>query len=75
MAKEIGLEISDTGTISGDSFIKDSKIVASNIVKGAGNNPVIIMHLGGPNAPATEEAVKIAVPRLRAMGYIFGKMQ
>ena len=75
MAKEIGLEISDTGTISGDSFIKDSKIVATNIVKGAGNNPVIIMHLGGPNAPATEEAVKIAVPKLRAMGYIFGKMQ
>jgi peptidoglycan/xylan/chitin deacetylase (PgdA/CDA1 family) len=75
MAKEIGLEISDSGTISGDSFIKDSKIVANNIVKGARKNPVIIMHLGGPNAPATEEAVKIAVPRLRAMGYIFGKMQ
>jgi predicted TIM-barrel fold metal-dependent hydrolase len=75
MAKEMGLEVSDSGTISGDSFIKDSKIVAANILKGAGNNPVIIMHLGGPNAPATEEAVKIAVPRLRAMGYIFGKMQ
>jgi peptidoglycan/xylan/chitin deacetylase (PgdA/CDA1 family) len=75
MAKEIGLEISDSGTISGDSFIKDSKIVAANILKGAGNNPVIIMHLGGPNAPATEEAVKIAVPKLRAMGYIFVKMQ
>jgi peptidoglycan/xylan/chitin deacetylase (PgdA/CDA1 family) len=75
LAKEIGLEISDSGTISGDSFIKDSKIVAANILKGAGNNPVIIMHLGGPNAPATEEAVKIAVPKLRAMGYVFGKMQ
>lgn len=75
LAEKMGLKISDAGTISGDAFARNPQLVAESILRGAPRNPVIILHLGGPNAPATEEAIKIAVPKLQAAGYTFAKME
>jgi peptidoglycan/xylan/chitin deacetylase (PgdA/CDA1 family) len=75
LAEQLGLKISDSGTISGDAFAKNPKLVAETILRGAPHNPVIILHLGGPNAQATEEAIKIVVPKLQAVGYSFAQMQ
>jgi len=75
LAEQMGLKLSDTGTVSGDAFARDPKLVAQSILSGAPHNPVIILHLGGPNARATEEAIKLVVPKLLAQGYTFAKLQ
>lgn len=74
LAAQLGLKLSDTGTVSGDAFAHNPQLVAESILHGAPRNPVIILHLGGPNAPATEEAIKIAVPQLLAKGYTFAML-
>jgi peptidoglycan/xylan/chitin deacetylase (PgdA/CDA1 family) len=75
LAEQMGLKISDVGTISGDAFAKNPQLVADTILRGAAHNPIIILHLGGPNAPATEVAIKMVVPKLQAAGYTFAQMQ
>lgn len=74
LAEKLGLKLSDVGTVSGDAFAKNPKLIAASILRGAPHNPVIILHLGGPNAPATEEAIQIAVPQLQAEGYTFAQL-
>lgn len=72
LVNKLGLSVANTGLISGDAFNKSSKGIISGIMKNVRNNDVIIMHLGGQNAPAiTGVFMKELVTRLKAQNYVF----
>ena len=71
VAWELGLKIRDAGLVSGDAFQADPRVIVDRVISGAEPGAVVIMHLGGPNAPATESAVREIVPRLKQAGYRF----
>jgi peptidoglycan/xylan/chitin deacetylase (PgdA/CDA1 family) len=71
-AWSVGLKTSDGGLVSGDAFQSDSRIIVERVISGVAPGAVVIMHLGGPNAPASEIAIKQIVPILRQSGYSFG---
>lgn len=71
LAKKVGLTVSDGDLVSGDAFNTSSKSVIKAVVRNVHDGSVIIMHLGGPNAPATDVAVKALVTKLRAEHYTF----
>jgi hypothetical protein len=47
-------------------------MVVDQVISHAAPGEVVIMHLGGPNAPASDRALKEIVPILRESGYNFG---
>jgi peptidoglycan/xylan/chitin deacetylase (PgdA/CDA1 family) len=71
LAKKIGLTVSDSGLTSGDSYYKNPKDIIKKVLSEVQDGSVIIMHLGGPNAPATYDAVKEIVSKLKEGGYTF----
>ncbi len=71
LAQKIGLTVSDAGLTSGDSFNKNSKGIVKAVLSGVHDKSVIIMHLGGPNAPATYVAIEEIVTKLKKEGYVF----
>lgn len=61
--------------VSGDASTKDPKVIIDHVIEKAENGSIIVMHLsGGPNAPATAEALKIIIPALRKKGFSFVKV-
>ena len=71
LAQKIGLTVSDDGLTSGDSFNKNPKNIIKTVLSKVHDGSVIIMHLGGPNAPAIDIAVKGMVDKLKEQGYVF----
>lgn len=71
LAQKIGLIVSDDGVISGDAFNKNPENIIKAVVNKVHNGSVIIMHLGGPNAPSTDVAVKEIVNKLKEENYTF----
>ncbi len=74
LAAKLNLKISDEGLASGDAFNKNTEAIVNNVVKNSKAGTVIILHTGGPNAPATEAAIKKIVPKLQAEGFFFAKL-
>ncbi len=71
LVQDSGLTI-DNGTLTaGDAFNKNPKSIVKTILSHAKDRSVILMHLGGPNAPAAGRALKQAVPLLQKKGFIF----
>jgi peptidoglycan-N-acetylglucosamine deacetylase len=66
-----GLKTSNAGLVSGDAFQVDPGVIVDRVISRAEPEAVVIMHLGGPNAPASESAVREIVPKLRQAGYSF----
>ncbi|MCX6754288.1 MAG: polysaccharide deacetylase family protein [Candidatus Nomurabacteria bacterium] len=71
LVKKLGLEISNEGLASGDAFNKDQVNITKTVVNGVQDGSVIIMHLGGPNAPAIDVSIKEIVIKLKAENYVF----
>jgi len=71
LAQKIGLTVSDDGLTSGDAFNKSSKNIIKMVLNKVHDGSVIIMHLGGPNAPAIDVAIKGMVDKLKEDGYAF----
>jgi len=71
LAKKMGLIVSDDGITSGDAFNKNPKNIIRNVLSKVHDGSVIIMHLGGPNAPAIDVAIKGMVDKLKEDGYAF----
>jgi peptidoglycan/xylan/chitin deacetylase (PgdA/CDA1 family) len=73
--KAVGLIASNSGIVSDDAFQISKDVIVQNVLNGMheGKN-VIVLHLGGPNAQHTEEALKIIVPELKKRGFIFKKL-
>jgi peptidoglycan-N-acetylglucosamine deacetylase len=60
--------------ISDDAFNPSPQRIIQNILNHAKNGSIILMHLGGPNAPETFSALKIVVPQLQKQGFGFAKL-
>ncbi|MCX6780365.1 MAG: polysaccharide deacetylase family protein [Candidatus Magasanikbacteria bacterium] len=71
LVASLGLKIAPATIISGDAFAKNSSAIVKNVLKQLKDNAVILMHTGGPNAPATTAAVKTLVPILEKRGFLF----
>jgi peptidoglycan/xylan/chitin deacetylase (PgdA/CDA1 family) len=67
----LGLTIVDADVISRDAFNRNKAAIARNILVKVRDDSVILMHLGGPNAPVSESVIQIIIPELKKMGYEF----
>ncbi len=70
-----GLRINDGNLVSGDAFNRNADGIARRVISSAKDGSVVVMHLGGPNAPATTDALRKIVPALRAEGFAFSTLQ
>ena len=58
--------------VSGDAFERDSGVIVDNVLEAVRPGSIVVMHLhGGPNAPATGDALREIIPALRDRGYEF----
>jgi len=66
-----GLRVDVPDVISGDAFNSNVQAIVEQVLRKAKNGSTVIFHFGGPNAPATLEALKRVVPLLEKKGYVF----
>ncbi len=71
LVEKHGLRVAEWDVVSGDAFSKKEKSIVHNVVHQAHDGAVVVMHLGGPHASATPDAVRDIVVQLRKEGYIF----
>jgi peptidoglycan/xylan/chitin deacetylase (PgdA/CDA1 family) len=58
------------GLGSGDAFQSDPQVIVSTVLGEVRPGSIIVMHMmGGPNAPASGEALKTLIPALKGQGY------
>lgn len=69
-----GLAVNDGTLVSGDAFSRHPERIVRAVLGRVKDGSVVVMHLGGPNAPSTAAAVAELVPLLRAKGYRFAKL-
>ncbi len=69
LVKEAGLAVDTPMIVSGDAFNRDVDAIVWQVLKRAAPGGTVVFHLGGPNAPATLEALRKLVPELRKRGY------
>lgn len=74
LVQNLGYQIEDGTIISGDPFTNNTQAIINAVVDQARNNGVVIMHVGGPNAPKSLDALEQIVPALRAKGYSFARL-
>jgi peptidoglycan/xylan/chitin deacetylase (PgdA/CDA1 family) len=74
IVKSEGLTVNDGDIVSGDAFSTNAAAVARQVEKLARPGGIVVMHLGGPNAPATGKALTIFIPKLREEGYTFARL-
>ena len=74
VAQHLSMEVVSYDILSGDAMLSPARVMARNIIKGARHGAVVIMHFNHPEWREVE-ALKAAVPVLRAKGYAFGKME
>ena len=72
LVEDQGLAIDNGNLISGDAFSLDSARIIKNILGQVKPADVILMHVGGPNAPKDLEVLRAVVPKLKDLGYTFG---
>lgn len=71
LVKDSGLAINNGNLTAGDAFNNDPKSIVKTILNKAKDRSVILMHLGGPNAPAAGRALKQVIPLLQKKGFVF----
>lgn len=69
-----GLTVNDGTVVSGDAFGRHPERIVKAVLDRVKDGSVVVMHLGGPNAPSTAAAVAELVPLLRARGFRFAKL-
>jgi len=75
IATELGETIVSYDILSGDAVGgTPARTIVENIVKKAHPGAIVIMHMNHPEWD-TFEALRVAIPRLRKMGYTFVKLQ
>ncbi len=68
---EEGLSIIKDEFSSGDAYMKKAIDVFYNVLKNINKIHVIVFHMGTKNTPATTAAIKLLVPKLQKLGYVF----
>lgn len=74
LVQSLGYVIDHSPVIAGDPFNGHTKSIVHAVLTGATSSAVVIMHVGGHNAPRSLAALKQIVPGLREQGYTFGKL-
>lgn len=69
-----GLKVVGWDIASGDAFNNSAASIERRVLAKARDGAIIVFHLGGPNAPKTEEALEKIIPKLRENGYQFVKV-
>ncbi|GEM_PF-1862602 len=59
---------------SGDAYMRKPELIVRNIFNNLKRGNVIIFHLGTKKSPATTDAVKLLIPKLKKSGYIFSHL-
>jgi peptidoglycan/xylan/chitin deacetylase (PgdA/CDA1 family) len=72
LIKNLGLIIDNATVVVGDPFNRNLNGMVDRVLTETQNGSVIIMHIGGKNAPRSLEVLKIIVPELRKRGFVFG---
>ncbi len=75
LVKNIGLIVSDGSLVSGDAFNNNAKYIEKNVLNNIHDGSVVVLHLGGPYAPATESAFKYIVESLKKQNYVFKSLK
>lgn len=55
--------------VSGDAFAENGSSIVRKTLNNTYNGSIVVLHLGGPNAPHTAEALKEIIPELRNKGF------
>ena len=69
LVKSLGLTNNDGDVVASDPFNTNTAAIIANILRQAKPNGVIIMHIGGPNAPKSFEVLEQIIPKLTSQGY------
>ncbi len=67
----LGLRIVHWDVAAGDAFNPDADSIIHYVEDRARPGSIIALHLGGPNAPATADALRAIIPYLKGHGYKF----
>jgi peptidoglycan-N-acetylglucosamine deacetylase len=71
LVREAGLKVDTPTVIAGDSFNSNVDAIVRQVLRQARAGGTVLFHLGGPNAPATLDALERVVPALERKGYEF----
>lgn len=67
----LGVTAVQWDVVGGDAFATDADAVARQVLDGVRPGSVVVLHCTRSAAPATEQAVRKVVPKLRERGYRF----
>jgi peptidoglycan-N-acetylglucosamine deacetylase len=75
LVQSLGLKVVHWDVIGGDGGEFLPERIVSRVLSGVKNGSIIVLHNhGGPRASATDEALEVIIPRLKARGFIFVKL-
>lgn len=74
LVNELGLKAVQWDVVSGDAFAESSSYIVNTTVSKTRNGSVVVLHLGGPNAPHTAQALKEIIPQLKEKGFRFATL-
>lgn len=75
LVSKMGLIVNDGNLTANDAFNKNYLSIVKTVINKAKDKSVILMHLGGPNASATNRALRQIIPELEKKGYIFKSLE
>lgn len=71
LAVSAGLSVVQWDVVSQDAFAKDAKAIVDRVTSQVKPGSIVVMHLGGPNAPVTAAALPLIIDTLHSKGYTF----
>ncbi|MEI8062138.1 MAG: polysaccharide deacetylase family protein [bacterium] len=74
LVQKLGFKISNGNVIPSDPFNHNKEKMVKTVMKEAKDGSVVVMHVGGPNAPKSLEVLKQIVPELASKDFIFAKL-
>jgi len=69
-----GLKAVQWDVVSGDAFADSASSIVNKTVSNTQNGSIVVLHLGGPNAPHTAQALKQIIPQLKSKGFRFATL-
>lgn len=74
LVQQLGFTIANGNLTAGDPFNHNAAAIEKKILRQAKNGSMIVMHVGGPNAPKSLEVLKFIIPQLQKEGFVFFKL-
>ncbi len=74
IVQKLGLTLNEGTIIAADPFNRHTQRIVARVLTHLKNNGVIVMHVGGPNAPRSYDALQQIIPAIRKQGFTFVKL-